>query len=86
MVTVWIVVGMLSVEAMVTIVPMLTGLNTVWMEAVVVIVDVIVPGTTMQKQADDSSAGDRAIYYQCYSAEGKIHLLARNLASYVLEL
>jgi hypothetical protein len=48
MVTVETVVGVLSVESMVTIVSVLTGLKTVWMEAVVVIVDIIVPGTMMQ--------------------------------------
>jgi hypothetical protein len=42
------VVEMLSVETTVTIVSVLSGMKTVMMEAVVVIVDVIVPGTMTQ--------------------------------------
>jgi hypothetical protein len=48
MVIVSTVVGMLLVETMGTLVSVVTGSKTVWIEAVVVIVDVIVTGTMMQ--------------------------------------
>jgi hypothetical protein len=48
MVIVSTIVGMLSVETIVTIVSVLAGVKTLWMEAVVVMVNVIVPGTTTQ--------------------------------------